>query len=109
MAKQHRENLMALHDNFAIQTNDASMMAKLHRQNGLELVDKATTDGNEPARLSADTAVEHANSALVTFHEALGRLPDLAAAFEAKRSGDIILLESGSALNAARRKLGPAL
>jgi len=92
---------MSLQDNFAIQTHDASMMAKLHRKSGLALIDRAKSDGNEPARLFANVAVDHANSALASFKEALGLLPDLIAACKAKRSGDITLLESRSALNAA--------
>jgi hypothetical protein len=94
---------MSLQDNFAVQIDDASMMAKLHRKNGLELIDQAETHGNETARLSASVAVRHAKTALASFNEALGLLPDLTAACKAKRSGDITLLESGSALNAAHR------
>jgi hypothetical protein len=100
---------MALRDNFSLQTDDASMMAKLHLKNGLELIDLAKADGNEPARLSAGTAVSHANSALKAFYEATGLLPDLAAALKVKRSGDITLLESGSWLNVARRDLETAV
>ena len=100
---------MALKANFSIQTNDACMMARLHRASGLELVDQAETDRNEAARVSAKAAVEHANTAIVAFREALRRLPDFTAASVVKRSGDIILLESGSALNEARRWLLPDL
>ena len=98
---------MALHDEFARHIIDSSLIARLHRTNGLELIGQAEIDGNEPATLSADAAIRHADRAIVVFREALGLLPDLTAAFEVKRSGDIALLESGWALVAARRKLGP--
>lgn len=81
------------------------MIAKLHRINGLELIDQAKASGNHSARLSANTAVKHANNALIAFHEAIRLLPDMTAAIKVKRSGDITLLESGSALNVARENL----
>lgn len=96
---------MAIRDNFSTFTCDARLIAKLHRQNGLQLMCQAKTDGNELARLSASEGVSHADEALSVFHAALALLPNVKAALQVKRMGDMCLLQSGSALSEARQKL----
>jgi hypothetical protein len=96
---------MSAGHNLAIQIDDAILIARIHRAHAIEVVEQSQSNEAKDALVSANAAVEHADNALVLFREALGLLPDLIAARDAKLRGDIILLESGSALITSRQYL----
>ncbi|WP_156383260.1 hypothetical protein [Rhizobium sp. Root483D2] len=95
-----------MQDKFSIQVVDAVMLARIHRIHATETVQDAEMLGNDEAKVAAIMAIQHAETALALFREADSLLPDLQAARDAKWNGDIVLLESGSALLTARQKLG---